>query len=218
MSAGTTVLAVFVKQPIPGQVKTRLAASVGDEQAARIYASFQRDIVHNVRDLAGRRVLAYAPDTDDARQHFESLGAGAFETWPQPNVDLGGRMAAFFEEQFASGAERVAIIGSDSPSLPAEFIDQALASLSNRDCVIGPATDGGYYLIGLQQSLASRVKQVFENIEWSSHKVLAQTVTRLQELDASLSLLNPWYDVDTAEDLVAMRGHENAMDYAEIWG
>lgn len=196
-------LGIFVKHPQPGRVKTRLAADVGDEPAAELYAAFVRDLLERFRGAGDRRLAGFTPDTRESQQFFRTLCEPGFDLWPQPAGDLGERMAAFFEHAFAEGAERVVLIGSDSPTLPADYVRRAFAELSNADCVLGPATDGGYALIGMRRMIPS----AFERIAWSEPQVLEQTVRRLCDAGCSLRLLPAWYDVDSLADVWFLRGH-----------
>jgi rSAM/selenodomain-associated transferase 1 len=209
--SGSTVFGIFVKEPVAGRVKTRLAADLGEhgaELAASLYRAFQSDLVDRFRDRFDERVLGYGPASADG--FFEFLSAGDYRLWPQPDVDLGNRMVAFFKTAFANGAGRVVLIGSDSPTLPVSLLDDAFESLLANDLVLGPATDGGYVLIGQSQCF----RPVFEGIRWSTNSVLAQTVLAAQSQSLSVELLNPWYDIDTAEDLRMLEGHIRAMDVA----
>ena len=199
---------MFVKQPCAGKVKTRLAAGWDDERAARLYESFVLDLAERFRTGVDQRTLCFAPDVDEAAAYFREIARDDYVLWPQPNDSLGRRMHQFFVERLLEPDDRVVIIGSDSPTLPAAYVDDAFDRLRNCDCVIGPATDGGYYLIG-QRFLG---KDLFEEIEWSSRKVLLQTVERVGSLGMTLSLLPPWYDVDTADDVKMMQGHIAAME------
>lgn len=204
------VFGLFVKQPIPGRVKTRLAADLGAERAAELYAAFTADLVDRFRTIADRRVLGFAPDDTTAREHFGHVAQSDFVLWPQPDVSLGERMQAFFESQFTAGAERVVLIGSDSPSLPVAIVEEAFARLTETDVVLGPATDGGYYLVGQSKTCHA----LFEEIDWSKSAVLSQTVQRVTACNATLSLLTPWYDIDTTDDLAMLQGHLAAMEQA----
>ena len=255
----TSALGIFVKQPIPRRVKTRLAATIGNQFAADLYTAFQRDVVERFRDTGHRRILGYSPNDSSAAAYFQSMAVDDFDLWPQPELPLGGRIAAFFDAAFESGAARVVLIGSDSPSLPAAIVEDAIRMLADVDCVIGPATDGGYYLIGLRkitwqvrtrasdlsetqlvpdtsagdvastgtsdgrhcvtdsatQSIGLRtVAGFFADIDWSSPRVLRQTVERVQSCGLSLGVLPPWYDVDTIDDLTVLGGHVHALDCA----
>nr|AUN35796.1 hypothetical protein [uncultured bacterium] len=195
------VLGIFVKQPVPGHVKTRLAAALGEERASALYGAFVADLVERFRTFADRRVLCYAPNSAEARHHFGHLACGAFKVWPQPETSLGARMERFFVDEFAAGRERVVVIGSDSPTLPAAYVEQALQLLVDHDCVLGPAADGGYYLVG-QRNVSL---PIFDDINWGSHRVFEQTLEHIKQCGATLALLPEWYDVDTIEDLDRLR-------------
>ena len=202
-----SVLAMFVKQPVAGQVKTRLAAAVGAEPAARLYAAFIADLSERFRRTADRRVLCYGPDSADARAYFGEIAGDEYGLWAQPDGPLGVRLGKFFEEEFRGGAGGVVVIGSDSPTLPESSVERAFELLEERDCVLGPAIDGGYYLVGLRGGLIP----IFEGVEWSTAEVFAQTVGKVRGCGASLGLLEPWYDVDTLEDLRFLRGHVEGL-------
>jgi rSAM/selenodomain-associated transferase 1 len=204
------VLGLFAKQPLPGQVKTRLAADSTPEWAARVAEALLLDAVERWSAVAARRVLAFAPPSTG--DYFAQLVHGQFALVPQSEGDLGRRMAAFFAAQFEAGARSVVLIGTDSPTLPVAFVEQAFQALQKADVVLGPATDGGYYLIGC----AERVPPVFEGIAWGSEHVLAETVARLADPAWRLALLPPWYDVDTLADWCALRGHLAALRRAGV--
>src|SRR5205085_7646975 len=131
---------------------------------------------------------------------------GRFELEPQTDGDLGKRLAHFFERQVAQGADAVLAIGSDSPTLPIAFIEQAFHLLQTHDVVLGPAQDGGYYLLGCGR----RLPPVFDGISWGTADVLSGTVRRLTNPDWRLALLPPWYDVDTLDDWRMLCGHITA--------
>lgn len=200
---------MFVKHPQPGQVKTRLAAEIGADAAAGLYAAFVRDLAARFETVAERCVLGYAPATGAAQQYFRQF-APAFDLWPQPDVDLGERMGRFFADHLQSPTDRAVLIGSDSPTLPRALVEQAFQALDTADCVLGPATDGGYYLVGLR----GRAWPIFDDITWSAPTVLAQTIARVQSAGTRLALLAPWYDVDTAADLALLGGHIAALQAA----
>ena len=122
------------------------------------------------------------------------------------------RMGLFVEGQLRLGAEAVVLVGTDSPTLPLAFIEQAFHELERADVVLGPATDGGYYLVGC----ALRLPPIFDGIAWSSSHVLAETVSRLTDPSWRLALLPPWYDVDTLDDWHLLRGHLAAPPVALV--
>jgi uncharacterized protein len=194
-------LGVFGKHPLPGQVKSRLANHLGTIAASRLYAAFLDDLTLAFRNTGERRVLGFWPA--DSEPFFERFTPFGYELWPQPDGDLGTRIAAFFQEALRSEGDRAVLIGSDSPTLPREYVDRAFDLLETNDGVLGPATDGGYYLVGLRR----RAPDLFAGISWSSPTVLSETVDRLTAAEMSLALLPPWYDVDTMDDLRMLAGH-----------
>jgi rSAM/selenodomain-associated transferase 1 len=209
-----TVLGLFVKHPLPGRVKTRLAESRGEGRAAEVYAAFVADLAARFRSVGDRRLLCYSPDDEAARQYFASVAGGAYELWPQPDADLGTRMRQCFEEHIARADDRIVIIGSDSPTLPREYVERAFDLLREADCVLGPAADGGYYLIG-QRGFS---RPLFDGIAWSGPDVLNDTVARIAVCGARLALLPVWYDVDSPADWRMLAGHVRALSLAGAAG
>lgn len=201
-----TTFGMFVKNPEPGRVKTRLAAAIGEAAAATLYRAFLSDLIQRFQSTGSRRVLAYSPAEAACREFFTQQSGGSYELWPQPITGLGTRMRQFFE---AFGPEPVVLIGSDSPTLPVGFPNVAFAMLKHADVVLGPATDGGLYLIGLNQQ--RRSWPIFDGIDWSTSRVLDQVMRRLVELDARVEILPPWYDIDQATDLPFLKGHLAAI-------
>jgi hypothetical protein len=204
------VLGVFVKHPVPGQVKTRLATALGDQRAAELYASFLADIVERFRTVGQRRFLCYTPSDQSTVDYFLPLAGKNYELWPQSDGSLGVRMTAFFDKFLGATSARAVIIGSDSPTLPRELVEQAFERLKERDCVLGPAVDGGFYLVGQRECS----RPVFESVAWSSPRALEQTVAQITTVGARLGVLQPWYDIDTPEDLEFLRGHVRALQIA----
>lgn len=202
------VLGVFAKAPIPGQVKTRLAERWDSETAARVAEAFLRDTLDRLGGIPARRVLAYAPRQAEA--YFAAIAGTGYELYPQAEGDLGERMSDFFAVQFRQRAETVIIVGTDSPTLPLGFVKTAQEQLQTADLVLGPATDGGYYLIGARPP----APPVFRNVPWGTSQVLAATVERVAQSGCRLALLPPWYDVDTVDDWRMLRGHLAALRQA----
>jgi len=199
------VLGLFAKQPKPGAVKTRLGAGPTHDWGARVARAFLLDTLVRLSTVAVRRVLAFTPA--DARDDFTALTQGRFDLTAQPDGDLGQRMSGFITAQLKAGAEAVVLVGADSPTLPIAYVEQAFEELRRADVVLGPALDGGYYLIGCGR----RLPPIFDNIAWSTNRVLAETIARLSDPSWRLALLPPWYDVDTPADWALLRGHVAAM-------
>jgi uncharacterized protein len=202
---GRRTLGLFAKQPVPGQVKTRLAAATDPTWAAAVADAFLRDLVERLKAVTAERVLAFAPA--EGEPYFADLVQHRFALCPQGEGDLGQRLGAFLRQQMQAGAERVVLIGADSPTLPVAFVEEAFRLLDGADVVLGPAADGGYYLLGC----ARRLPPLFEGIAWGGARVLLDSVNRLAGSGWRLAVLPPWYDVDTLNDWWALRGHLAAL-------
>lgn len=208
MTAPQRTLGVFAKWPTPGSVKTRLAGATSAIWAAHVAEAFLRDALDRLTPIAARRVLAFAPR--DAVDVFTELARGRFELEPQIEGDLGRRMAAFFAVHGDAGP--VVLVGTDSPTLPPEFIERAFSALMTAEVVLSPAADGGYVLIGCR----GKVPPIFAGLDWGTPAVLGQTIARLADPAWRLALLPPWYDVDTLDDWRVLRGHLAALRRAGI--
>ena len=205
---------VFAKNPVPNQVKTRLVPTLSPEQAATLYTAFLTDWCETLAKLLGvDLIIAYTPA--EARPDLQALIGDNALYIPQIDADLGERLTSATQWATEQGYTKILLVGSDSPTLPISYISKALTLLDSRDIVIGPSTDGGYYLIGFSATnIAVTVPFIFEEIAWSTTNVLQQTVTRIQSRKATIGLLPPWYDIDTAEDLAFLHAHLSAMRLA----
>ena len=207
-------LIVFVKNPVPNQVKTRLVPTLSPEQAATLYTAFLTDWCETLAKLTSvDLVIAYTPA--EAQPDLQALIGDDFIYIPQIGADLGKRLISATQWAAEHKYTKILIVGSDSPTLPISYISQATTLLDSRDTVIGPSTDGGYYLIGFSaDALTTTVPHVFEEIAWSTAEVFQQTVTRIREAKVTLGLLPLWYDIDTTEDLAFLHAHIAAMRLA----
>ena len=192
------VLAVFLKAPRPGAVKTRLIPALGPATAAGLYRALAEDVLRNTTPRPGdyERLLFFTPT--QARAEMEAWFPGA-ALLAQQDGDLGARMSAAFDEAFRGGAERVALVGSDVPDLTRDDVLAALASLEDHDLVLGPARDGGYYLIALERPRA----ELFRGIAWGTSSVFGATMERASALGLTVRLLDERRDIDTLEDIRA---------------
>ena len=187
---------MFAKFWAPGEAKTRLAADIGSEQAAQLHKVFVQTLLERFGRTADRRTIVYAPA--NRAEPFAALARAEWKLAAQTEGDLGRRMQSWFELVFAAGARRAVLIGSDSPTLPMSFVESAFHLLKDNDIVLGPADDGGYYLIG-----ASRpTPPIFENMVWSQPTVWDETVARLEAAGSRYAALPRWYDVDEWDDLL----------------
>lgn len=191
-------LLVFVRAPEPGTVKTRLAAAIGHRAALAVYKRLAEHTMAEARALAAQDV--------EVRVHYAPAHAGgAVRAWlggglaylPQSDGDLGERMEDAFARAFAGGAERAVIVGSDLPEVSASLLRRAFRLLDAHPAVIGPARDGGYYLLGLRRLIGG----VFGGIPWSTPAVLAATLERFRAAGVEPVMLQELADVDTVDDL-----------------
>lgn len=194
-------LLVFARLPELGRVKTRLAADIGDARALEAYEAMLQGILHAIGestpDLEIEFLWAPSPDANGAllRRAF-----GHHATAMQTGVGLGDRLSmAFSERFFFHRTHKIIAIGVDDPTLPRALIDQAFSLLDSVEWVVGPATDGGYYLIGCRA--LSFDCSVFDGIDWGTATVLAATLERIRRLQATVALLPERFDIDTVADL-----------------
>ena len=211
MTPTPIALCMLAKAPVPGQVKTRLTPPLSPSQASQLHRAFLHDLgrrLATVRRDARQEVALYL-SVSGPLDHpaFAPLLAPlmGFVPLAQQGADLGEKMTHLATELFTVyGASQVVLIGSDSPTMPARLLHQALHSLQTHDVVLGPSFDGGYYLVGLGQG---RAVSIFEGIPWSTEAVFATTWRRGQALGLRAHALEFWYDVDTPQDLRHLRRH-----------
>jgi rSAM/selenodomain-associated transferase 1 len=198
-AAISPVILVFVRAPLPGTVKRRLAAGIGAEAALAVYRHLAERAVAAARALEpGVRVRVHFTPAAEEESVREWLGEGP-EYLPQRGEDLGERLRMACDEAFGAGYGPLLVIGSDLPGLCAGVLRQGLALLASHASVLGPALDGGYYLLGLRDP----VQGVFDRIPWSSDAVLGTTLRRLAAAGLDPALLPPLRDVDSVADLPA---------------
>lgn len=186
-------LVVLLKAPRPGLVKTRLAARLGVDEATRAYRCLVEGVLKNVSGLPGVE-LRYAPD--EAAAELSEWQRPGWTLAPQGDGDFGARLVRAFEENFAAGARRVVVIGADCPYVGMADLAAAFAALAAADVVLGPAVDGGYWLIGLHAPQPG----LFRDIAWSTAAVLAQTERRATSASLTVARLRTLSDVDTEAD------------------
>jgi rSAM/selenodomain-associated transferase 1 len=191
------MIGIMAKVPEPGRVKTRLCPPLSLSTAADLALCFLCDTIDRVRRFgASERAIIYTPE--GAGDLFAKI-APDFIPFAQRGADLGARLVSAFEDLFRWRDQPVLIIGTDTPTLPLDIFGQAFDRLadSKTDVVLGPAEDGGYYMIGLRRLHRS----LFDRISWSSPRVFRDTVRRAQAAALSVALLPQWFDIDTADDL-----------------
>jgi len=203
-------VAVFVRYPEKGRVKTRLARDIGDARAVELYSRFVQDTLARLRETG--RLVVICHDPPDALADFKAWLRGSYLWLPQRGADLGARMSQAFADLFGMGIPSVLLMGSDIPHLPMESIREGFEALETRDAVIGPSVDGGYYLIGFKAE--SFQPAVFQGIPWSTGAVLTATHEILNRLGLRLHLLKRLRDVDDLEDLRSLDAHPDLLSVA----
>ena len=197
-------LLFFIKNPEKGKVKTRLASAVGDEIAVKLYRRFLLEMLSTLNRGTFLFYLCFQPEK--SLSDLKSWLGDDYLFMPQQGADLGERMKNGFIDAFAMNFKRVVLIGSDIPDLPLEFIEEAFSSLQEKDVVIGPSFDGGYYLIGFKDKNFSF--RVFEGIPWSTERVFEETIKVLKQEGLTVHTLQPLRDIDTIDDLKNFPSHE----------
>lgn len=201
----STALVIFAKAPIPGEVKTRLSPGLTEDEAATLHGSFVLDTLERTKAAVTKfklpvdRFLACAPSSTHV--FFKIMEARHGVTLlDQQGDDLGARMAQAFATLFARGYRQIVVVGTDVPSLPLTHYRDAVQSLTRHDLILGPAKDGGYYLIGM----TAPHPDLFKDIPWSANQVLALTQEKATVAGLKSALLPVWSDVDTLDDLQAL--------------
>lgn len=185
-------LIIFVKNAVAGKVKTRLAASIGDEKALEVYRLLLRFTYDLAKEVQAVKEVSYADESDQP----DELIPEEFERTIQKGNDLGERMSHAFKSAIGDGHEYIVLIGSDCAELTPEIVEQAFLSLKVNNVVVGPAEDGGYYLIGMN----GYYPELFKDIKWSTGEVLSKTVEKIRTMGLSFALLPKLNDVDDLED------------------
>jgi uncharacterized protein len=192
---------IVSKAPRPGVSKTRLVPPLSEADAAGLAAAFLLDTCATALQTGWQRVSLVHPAGPEAIGLLGRLLPPGVVPLAQPGRGLGEALAAAFASHFADGFEQVVLIGSDTPDLPASLLQAAAARLKHHaDVAIGPAADGGYYLLGL----AALQPGLFDAIDWSTDRVYAQTLQRASALGLRISELPVWADVDTPADLARL--------------
>ncbi|MEM9163195.1 MAG: TIGR04282 family arsenosugar biosynthesis glycosyltransferase [Cyanobacteria bacterium P01_F01_bin.4] len=195
-------LILFTRYPEAGKTKTRLIPHLGEEQAACLQRQMTEHIVTEMQQVS----VNCAPSLE---VHFAGGSHDQMATWlgdhlcylPQASGDLGMRMSQAFSQGFQDGMQRVVMIGADCPNITSNLLAQAFQSLESFDVVLGPALDGGYYLIGLSEACRDAYAGLFQGIDWGTSQVFEQTVAIAHRLSLSFTALQPLSDIDRPEDL-----------------
>ncbi len=217
-----SIVVIVAKEPVPAQVKTRLSTHLSAGQSAELYSLFIQDMVEEMSKIPGASktvqcdssshtalALAYTPEK--AKPIFEKILPIRIPLFPQQGADLGERLANIFNRLFTKGYDQVHIINSDSPDMFHCLVKGSISLLEQpqTELVLGPCSDGGYYLIGLKRP----IPELFEQMPWSTDRVLDKTLEKARFLGLPFALLEPWYDIDTHDDLLKfLARHKNRGD------
>ena len=187
----------MMKYPEDGKVKARLAQSIGEEAATDLYRAFIQDTLTTVQSLDIPYYIAVYPP--ESQERFTQWLGPLYQYFHQQGVDLGKRLQNGFATMYTKEYQQVIALASDSPDLPIEILQEAVSSLQTQKVVIGPASDGGYYLIGFSHDFF--ISEVFEDILWSTATVYQETLSRIESVTSQVHVLPEWADIDTKSDL-----------------
>lgn len=190
----TDALIVFLRSPVLGRVKSRIAEVLGAEFTLGLYRAFLADLAALSRHVPVQTVAVYDGLEGEVPEDFSDTPC-----LMQRGNDIGERMFNAFSDVFAMGFERATLIGSDLPDLPPSHILAAFERLADAHVVLGPAADGGYYLMNCRQD--SLIRSVFSGVPWGGANVCAETLRRVEQAGLRPALVEPWQDIDTCEDL-----------------
>jgi len=207
---------LFTRYPEKGRVKTRLAETLDEEFVVALCRNFILDTCSRVGSLGYRLLICFCPETR-TEDMVRWLGTG-YDYLPQQGKDLGERMMNGFLGAFSRDSCKVILIGSDCPDLPLPLLREAFLSLDIHDTVLGPASDGGYYLIGFTRD--GFFPGAFRNIGWGTETVFQETLSHLEKAGRVAHVLPVWHDTDTVEDLkrLVARNRENAFRSSRTMG
>ena len=201
---------LFVKLPEKGRIKSRLSKDLGEDTVLQLYKRFVLDLIETLK--RGKylfKICFYPPDSKEKMSNW--LGK-SHSYMPQDGKDLGERMKNAFIEAFSEGFSEVLLIGSDIPDLPNAVIEEAFG-LDKKDAVIGPAFDGGYYLIGFKRN--TFLTEVFEGVQWGSETVFEKTIGILKRNNYMVRILPGWHDVDRIDDLRELFQRNRNTEFAD---
>ena len=188
---------IMTKYPEVGKVKSRLAQSIGEEAASNLYRTFIQDTLTTVESLdIPFHINVYPPESMESFAQWLGPSNRFFQ---QQGMNLGERLHNGFLKMFESEYQQVIALASDSPDLPKAILEKAVSSLQTHKVVIGPTSDGGYYLIGFSRNFF--IPKAFEEISWSTETVFHETLSRIKSVTNQVYVLPEWADVDTKSDL-----------------
>jgi uncharacterized protein len=206
-------LVILTRYPVPGITKTRLIKDIGDYGAADVHRKLTENIINQIRELqAGRELSCEVCYTGGNKEEMEGwLGNDLYYT-EQVRGDLGARMYSAITGAINAGSRKVALIGTDIPEPISGYIEKAFSALDEKDIILGPTIDGGYWLIGMKSPY-----NIFDEITWGTETVLSQTVERIKQQGLTVFLLPEINDIDTVGDLKRCGQHEVIKQHLSAW-
>lgn len=206
-AAGRENIILFTRFPQPGKVKTRMIDRLGPQGAAQLHRKMTEQVIYQIQPaLQTRKIQLQVYYNGGSHQDMAAWLGRNCTFCIQQGRDLGQRMEHAFAQTVQQGAERILLIGSDCPDITADIITSGLEKLNSHDLVLGPAADGGYYLIGLHAA-GNKNAILFNSINWGTDQVLEQTLTQAKKGGLSYTLLPQLHDIDRPEDLVYFNHH-----------
>lgn len=191
---------IMAKVPRAGNVKTRLQPFLSAEQCVSLSEAFLEDAINKAKRISEKLIIAFSPA--DERGYFDKFGDENLILIEQKGADLGEKMFKAFQFALSQSLDSAVMIGTDSPTFPVDYIEQAFEFLElETDAVLGKTSDGGFYLIGLRKLN----KKIFENVAWSSNKAFEQTYRNIMNLNFHLREVPSWFDVDEKDDLLKLK-------------
>jgi len=211
MTPAQEIILLFTKYPRPGSSKTRLIPALGAEGAAKLQRAMTLSICEKIKNLAVKRYChTHVYFTGSTVEEIQKLLGKNFTYQHQGEGDLGRRMSAAISEHLGR-YRAIILVGADCPDINGTILLAGLEKLKNNDAVIGPAFDGGYYLIGVRGDIAeSSLEYIFTEIDWGGAEVCQQTIQRMTDLQMRYQLLKKLHDIDNPEDLEHLHNHSCA--------
>ena len=201
MKTDRNLLIIFTRNPELGKVKTRLAATIGNDAALEIYKDLIQQTVNASKDLELDKEVHYSEEI----VNYDAWDNDKFLKKSQSGLALGSRMENAFKQGFQNSYEQIIIIGSDLPEISEQILIDAFSALENHDFVIGPASDGGYYLLGMK----SLHPEIFKNKVWSTDSVFKDTLENIKT--ESVKILETRNDIDTYKDLIEFKKYQEYL-------
>lgn len=204
---------IFTRYPEPGKVKTRLVPFLGAEKTARMHRELTEHIIRQILPLCEMRCIQISLHyTGGSFQQMKNWLKHNFLFLEQQKGDIGIKMAAAIQSSWDRGIDRSVVIGTDVPLMEASILAQALDYLMTNDVVLGPAYDGGYYLIGVNHDLSQKqISSLFRDISWGSAEVFQQTLHKAEEHGLRIATLKKLHDIDRVEDLEHFNHYSDAQ-------